>query len=29
MIKGLEIARKGGELVAGILAVGGKIAGLL
>lgn len=29
MIKGLEIAKKGGELVAGILAVGGKIAGLL
>lgn len=29
MIKGLEIAKKGGELVAGILALGGKIAGLL
>ena len=29
MIKGLEIAKKGGELVASILAVGGKIAGLL
>lgn len=29
MIKGLEIAKKGGELVAGILSVGGKIAGLL
>lgn len=29
MIKGLEIAKKGRELVAGILAVGGKIAGLL
>ena len=29
MIKGLEIAKKGGELVAGILSVGGEIAGLL
>ncbi len=29
MIKGLEIAKRGGELVAGVLAVGGKVAGLL
>lgn len=29
MIKGLEIAKKGGELVAGILSIGGKIAGFL